>query len=312
MLVVFGSLNIDLMIRVPALPVPGETVLTDDYLLKPGGKGLNQAVAAARAGAVVAMAGAVGADPFGAMLLEVLETEGIDRGLVRTVQVPTGCASICVDRHGENMIAVAAGANRLADADAIPSDRFRVGSTFVLQMEVPHVQNWRLVERTRGTGARVVLSVAPAAPVPPERLRDVSVLVVNRLEADRVVHDLGLDVALAGDTPSGVARSITERTGAVCVITLGSEGAVAAEPGGALWAVGALDVDPVDTTGAGDTFTGILAAGLDAGDDLPTSLRRASVGAGLACLSLGAQDSMPRLQGISAHLGEVAPPRRLA
>jgi ribokinase len=306
MIVVFGSLNMDIVIPVRTLPRPGETVLTASYLMAPGGKGMNQAVAAARVGAPVAMAGCVGSDIFGDRLLEVLAAEGVDASLVRRVPEPTGTAAVAVDAEGENAIVVASGANGVADDAAVPDARLGPGTTVVMQMEVPHEANWRLLARARAAGARTLLSLAPAAPIPADALDALSVLVLNRVEIGDLARQLGMGDA----APARLARGLASAHGTTIVVTLGADGALAAEPDGTLWTAPPLPVRPVDTTGAGDCFSGILAASLDAGHALPEALRRAGAGAALSCLALGAQAALPRAADVEARLAEAPTPRR--
>jgi ribokinase len=306
MIVVFGSLNMDIVIPVRTLPRPGETVLTASYLMAPGGKGLNQAVAAARAGAAVAMAGCVGSDIFGDRLTEVMAEERIDVSLMRRVAEPTGTAAVAVDAEGENAIVVASGANGVADDAAVPDARLGPGTTVVLQMEVPHAANWRLLARARAAGARTVLSLAPAAPIPADALDALSVLVLNRVE----IGDLARELGMASAAPADLARRLAAAHGTTIVVTLGADGALAAEPDGTLWTAPPLPIRPVDTTGAGDCFSGILAASLDAGHALPDALRRAGVGAALSCLALGAQAALPRAADIEARLADAPAPLR--
>jgi ribokinase len=307
-IVVFGSLNMDLVMPVAVLPRPGETVLCPGYQLKPGGKGANQAVAAARAGARTALFGCVGRDDFGSALIDILGREGIDVGGIQRTAEPTGCAMICVDAGGENFIAVASGANRTAAAALVPDTALGAGTTVLMQMEVPAPENWGVLTRARRRGARTVLNVAPAAPVPTAALADLDVLVVNELEAATIAGTLDIN----GVDGPDLARALAKAADVTCIITLGAAGAVAAERDGALWQVDTLRVEAVDTTGAGDAFCGILTAALDAGLALPEALRRASVGAALACTALGAQESLPAGRDIAARLAEVATPRRLS
>src|SRR5436305_1801236 len=167
MILVFGSINIDLMVPVPELPHPGETVLGGDYQLLPGGKGANQALAACRAGASVTMAGAVGNDGFAAAALELLRRDGVDLGLVRRVERPTGCAAIMVGESGENLIAVAPGANTEAVASAVPDEVLGSGTIVLCQMEVPVAETAALTRRAAARGARIVLNLAPALAIDP-------------------------------------------------------------------------------------------------------------------------------------------------
>jgi ribokinase len=289
-IVVFGSINIDLVIATPTLPAPGETVLGGDYALLPGGKGANQALAARRAGASVTLAGAVGADVFAEPALALLRQAGVDLSLVRSVERPTGCASVVVARSGENLIAVASGANLLATADLVPDALLGPGTTLLLQLELTLAEVAGILARAHRQGARSILNLAPALPLEDEALRLVDVVVMNASEASTL-----------GRAPETLAAEL----GITVVVTRGGEGAAAYLADGQRIAVPALPVEPVDTTGAGDAFTGVLAASLDAGKALGTSLRRASAAAGLACLGRGAQPSFPVAAAIESALARL-------
>jgi ribokinase len=291
MILVFGSINVDLVIAVPSLPAPGETVLGDSYVLLPGGKGANQALAAARDGATVMLAGAVGRDSFADIALGLLRAGDVDLSLVRPSERPTGCATISVAAgSGENVITVASGANAAVTSDIVPDRLLGPETTLVLQMEVPVAETERLIARARARGVRIVLNLAPARPIALEALRQVDVLIANEGE-----------MATLGDSAAAVASEL----GITAVVTRGPYGAAAASPRGLAVAVPALPIEPVDTTGAGDTFTGVLAAALDAGRPLAASLRRAAVAAGLACTAPGAQPAMPDTAAIAAALAKL-------
>jgi ribokinase len=292
MIVVFGSINVDVLVPVPHLPARGETVLGGDYVIAPGGKGANQALAARRAGAAVAMIGAVGRDPFAEIGLSLLRRDGVDLSLVAEVGRPTGWATVTVDPVGENQIAVASCANLLAEAAQVPDRVLGPQTVLVLQREVPDVENAALIRRARERGARIVMSLAPAGPIAPAQLRDIDFLIANEGEA----------ATLGGDA-ARVARQLRQGL----VITRGAKGAVAYLTDGTTIMVPALTIDPVDTTGAGDTFAGVFAAGLDAGLPLDLALRRASVGAALACLAVGAQAAMPGRAAIDAGVSRLQP-----
>ena len=186
--------------------------------------------------------------------------------------------------------------------------RLGPGTTVLMQMEVPAEQNWALIRRAHDLGSRTVLNVAPAADVPPEVLKLIDVLVVNEHEAAEIADRLGLSASSA----TGLARDLARTCGVTCVVTLGSAGALMAESDGALWTAAPLKINPVDTTGAGDAFCGILTAALDGGAEPAEALHRASVGASLACMALGAQESLPTSEAIDARLHEVAEPLRLS
>src|SRR5215467_6363846 len=183
MIVVFGSINVDLIVPVPRLPRAGETVLGGDYALLPGGKGANQALAACRAGTKVALVGAVGADSFAGIALDLLRRDGVDTRLVQVVEQPTGCAAIMVSSEGENTIAVAPGANARSRSDQVPDDLLGTRTTLVTQMEIPPRETAALIGRLRARGGRSVLNLAPALPVDIALLAEIDLLVANEGEA---------------------------------------------------------------------------------------------------------------------------------
>ncbi len=278
MILVFGSINVDLIVPVPHLPGPGETVLGGDYALLPGGKGGNQALAARRAGAEVVLVGAVGAEPFAGIALDLLRREGVDTRLVRVVARPTGCAAIMVSAEGENLIAVASGANTSVRSDQVADELLGAGTTLVAQMEVPPGETEILIRRVRARGGRSLLNLAPARAIDPALLGEIDLVVANEGEAAALGSDLA---RLALRLRQGL------------VVTRGAAGSIAFLRDGTRIEVPALPIEPVDTTGAGDTFVGVLAAALDFGSTLHTALRRASAAAGLACVARGAQTAMP-------------------
>jgi ribokinase len=297
MLLVFGSLNADLVFQVEALPRPGETVLCPGYQLAAGGKGANQAAAAAKAGAVVHLVGHVGGDSFGQFLREVLAAAGVDGAKLATSAQSTGIAAIAVDRLAENQIVVASGANLDSHAGQVEDRELAPGMTVLCQNEIRPEATFTLLERAKVRGARTILNLAPASEVPARVLDRLDLLVVNEIEAARAA-------AARGD-PAVLARDLALRHGLTCVVTLGGRGALAIGPDGG-WRVEALAIEAVDTTGAGDAFTGVLAAALDQGQSLPDALRRASVAAGLACTRIGAQTSQPTVAAIEAGLAQLA------
>ncbi len=303
MILVFGSLNVDMLMTVDALPRPGETVLCPGYVLVPGGKGANQACAAARAAASagsVAMVGNVGPDEWGTLAQHLLVDASVDVSGITRANRPTACASIWIDKAGENAIIVASGANLATAADQV-ADRVLTADTWlVLQMEVPIEENFALIDRAHANGAKIILNVAPARVVPAATLDKIDILVVNEIEAEMVAQQDGSD----NEDALELARELATRHDLACIVTLGAEGAIAVQ-GEAAWRVGSVPIKPIDTTGAGDGFVGVLAAGLDAGDDLPTAMRRASVGAALACLTVGCQSAYATAEAIAERLDEI-------
>ena len=311
MIVVFGSINVDLLFGVDALPRAGETVLCPDHRAVAGGKGLNQAVAAARAAAdpaaSVRMVGRVGPDGFAPLALAGLEDAGVETGAVTRSALPTGCAAVVVDRVGENQITVASGANLDLPPEALPDAWLGPETVLVLQMEVPLESNWAVLARAKARGARVVLNLAPAKPMPADLIPSLDLLVLNEIEAGMLAQAQALDTTAGEDA----ARAIAGRYGVTTVVSLGGAGAAAFSAEGA-WRCGALAIEPVDTVGAGDAFVAGLALGLAAGASLPAMLHRASVGAGLACLGAGAAPAMPSTEEIEARLGDLPPAEPVA
>jgi ribokinase len=284
MVIVFGSINLDLIFSLPNIPRPGETVLGPSTRIEPGGKGANQAVAAARDGASVTMAGAIGRDALGDGALALLRAAGVNLDRVRPVEASTGCAAIAVDPDGNNAIAVGSGANLSARASQVEDSLLGPNTTVVLQMEVSAAETTELIARARVAGARVVLNLAPAAALPEHALRSVDVLVVNETEGAWLAASLGCDAT---------AVSLRDRLGrAAVVLTRGGEGAEVASRD-ATWHEPAQRVAAIDTTAAGDCFVGVLAHRLDRGETLAASVRRASIAAALCCTRHGSQGSIP-------------------
>ncbi len=291
-IVVVGSLNRDVTVEVARLPAAGETVLGSAHRWDSGGKGANQAVAAARVGRSAAMVGRVGDDDAGTALVAAVEAEGVDAsGVGRDPVAGTGLAVIVVDGEGENQIVVSPGANaRLKPAD-LPADRLRSAAVVLMQLEVP-VQT--VVAAARLAGGTVVLNPAPAANLPPELLDRVDVLVPNRGELARLTGgelaaEMGMVAGQAGELPGDV------------VVTLGAAGALVVT-GGEATHVPAPVVDAVDATAAGDAFCGALVDGLVRGRDLVGATRRAVAAGAVAASRRGAQSSLPTRADVEAML----------
>jgi ribokinase len=295
-LIVIGSLNTDLLVRVRALPGPGETVTGGVFEMSGGGKGANQAVAAARAGASVAMVGAVGADQFGARLLEELIEEGVDVvGVARLPDVATGLAAIVVDEEGENQIAVASGANHALGPDdvarAFAEVDLSAARCVLLSLEVDDEVLVEGAARAAGAGLALVVNPAPARPLPPE-------LVAQR---PTVTPNAGEAAALTGrDDPADAAAALVESGAAAALVTAGPEGVFAAGEGVRVERFRPPVVSVLDTTGAGDTFSGVFAAGLARGWDLDRAARWATAAAALSVTKPGARGGMPAASEIEA------------
>lgn len=303
---VVGSLNIDQVIKAPRLPEIGETVLGGTFALFPGGKGANQAVAAARLGASVTMVGCVGSDPFGTQLLDGLAAEGIAVGPVRSdATAPTGVAFITVDARGLNTIVVASGANMrmtAADVDAA-RDAIAASRVVLLQLEIPPDVAAYAAALARECGCRVVLDPAPASPLPSALLRHVTVINPNEVEARvltgiPVSDDQGARVAAARLLDLGCAAAIIKRGAAGAFLAAGDTYEII--PG--------IPVEAVDSTAAGDAFAGALGVALAEGRDLSAAARFANAAAALSVTRMGAQSSLPRRDEVLAFAAARALP----
>ncbi|GGY52309.1 ribokinase [Streptomyces omiyaensis] len=293
-IVVLGSTNMDLVAYVKRAPARGETVTGRSFRTVPGGKGANQAVAAARAGGEVAMIGAVGSDDFGHRLRDVLEHCSVDTDLLRTVEGPSGTAHIVVDEEGGNAIVVVPGANGSVTSLSRGDEALISGADLLLlQLELPLSVVVDGAAHARGQGVRTVLTPAPAQPLPPELFDLTDLLVPNEHEA----------TALTGRTdPHAAALALLEAVPEV-VVTLGAAGCLYAARGAELLTVPAPRVRAVDTTAAGDTFVGALAVALGEGRPAPEALAWAGTAAALSVRREGASTSMPYRTEIEAALG---------
>ncbi|MCV9938011.1 ribokinase [Boseaceae bacterium BT-24-1] len=299
MIIVFGSLNVDLVTPVERLPGAGETVMGPGYVLHPGGKGANQALAARRAGAEVALVGAVGRDGFAEIALGLLGEDGVDLSHVARIEAPTGAAFIAVDADGANQIVVAAGANALAKADVVEELKPGEGDLLLLQREVPESECLRAARAMRAGGGRVILNLAPAGAPAPELLALTDILIVNEHEALILARSLGW----AETEPDAIAQRVDGERGIACIVTLGAAGAVGWH-GGVRRKLEAPVVEAIDTVAAGDSFVGAFAAALQAGFGFSGALQRGLAAGSLACTVAGAQPSVPRREAIEALAGK--------
>jgi len=305
-ILVIGSLNADLVVRAPRFPKPGETLGGGDLLTIPGGKGANQAVAAARQGVQVGMVGRVGSDNFGPVLVENLKSNHVDTSRVATADSATGTAIIVVDDDGQNSIVLSAGANGqvlAADVDSAPDAKI-----LLLQFEIPMETVVHAAKRYKARGAAVILNPAPARSIPNELLASVDILVPNESELSLLT---GIPV---GDESSAelAAREILKQGVKIVIVTLGSRGALIVTESQVIQ-VDAFKVDVVDTTAAGDAFIGGFAAKLlavnaqsvDFAVDLSVlegAVRYGCACGALAATKLGAQPSLPSKADVAAFM----------
>ncbi len=301
-IVVVGSSNTDMIVQADRLPLPGETVLGGDLAIAPGGKGANQAVAAARLGAAVTFIARVGQDMFGQEALRNFQREGLDiRYLVQDPQAPSGVALIVVGPGGQNIIAVAPGANqRLTPADVETArPAFVQARAVLLQLEIPIETVLAAAQAGRAAGATVILNPAPAPsrPLPAALFEAVDILTPNETEA----------AALTGkQEPEGAAAALLARGVGTVIVTLGAEGALVATGSDHMQRIPGFRVKAVDATAAGDAFNGGLAVALAQREALDAAVRYAHAVAALSVTRLGAQPSLPTAAEVEAFLREQA------
>ncbi len=312
MIIVFGSLNLDISIALDHLPVPGETVLSTTYLQTPGGKGANQALAAGRYGAKVAMIGRVGNDTYGKKLREDLKSNGVMvSGVAYSDTLPTGCAMVARDRIGENQIIVMSGANLEAIHDQVPDEILIKQNVLLMQMELPLDQTLTLMERAHTQGLTTILNLAPAVMIPAKALGHLDYLIVNSIEARQIAQKLQLHV---DNNALKMAQALALQGQLTCIITLGSKGSVAVTKDGEAWGVPVMPVDQaeiVDISGAGDAYCGTFAAAIHDGQSLPEAMRYASIAGTLTCLMAGTQAAMPFIDDIKQRLATMPPAEKL-
>jgi len=285
---VIGSLNADLVVRAPRFPQPGETISGGDLQIIPGGKGANQAVAASRQGANVAMLGRVGSDSFGPFLLDSLKSNQVDVTHVQVDDSATGTATIIVDGNGQNSIVLSAGANGKVSPADVDSASALTPKLILLQLEIPIPTVLYAAQHAREHGSRVILNPAPANPLPDELISLADFIIPNETELSLLT---GMEVK---DVPSAeqAARVLLARGAKHVIVTLGSKGALLVS-GTQVKQVDTYKVNIVDTTAAGDAFIGGFASALLRGLELEEAVQYANACGALATTKFGAQPSLP-------------------
>ena len=300
-IVVVGSLNMDLVVQVPEIPKPGETVLGFNFGSFPGGKGANQAVAAARLGAAVTMIGQVGDDSYGEILVDNLASEGVNtKHISLDRNSATGVAMITVDERGQNCIAVASGANFTLTAEQIQSAWEKIGEIDVLVMplETPLETIYRAAKLAKDQNVRVVLNPAPARPLNPDLLTMVDILIPNEHEILQIAGYIDNGDSSIAES----ARALIERGVNTVVITLGENGAMIVDKKLGEMTIPSIKVDVLDTTAAGDSFVAALAVGLVEGKSLSEACSFANAAGAITVTRMGAQPSLPTRREIAEFL----------
>lgn len=299
-IVVVGSTNMDMVVHAHRLPLPGETVLGGDLIMAAGGKGANQAVAAARLGARVTFIARIGRDMFGKQALENFQREGLDpRYIIEDPDAPSGVALITVGPAGQNIITVAPGANNRL----LPEDITRAAEVFsparvvILQLETPIETVLQAARQAKATGAFVILNPAPAPtiPLPAELYQLIDLITPNETEAHILTGE---------SSPESAARVLLDRKVASVIITLGKDGALLANGSQPLERIPGFSVKAVDTVAAGDCFNGALACALAEGQSLPQAIRFSHAAAAVSVTKPGAQPSLPTRNEVEAFLAE--------
>jgi ribokinase len=294
-ILVVGSLNMDLVVRAPRFPAPGETISGEDLAIIPGGKGANQAVAAARLGADVSMLGRVGCDVFGQSLLDNLADNGVDASRVQRDAAATGTATILVDAHGQNSIVLSPGANGKVTPDDVAD--LPDAKILILQFEIPSETVFRAAQLGREKGMRVIVNPAPARKAGPDLLKLADLLVPNESELSLLTGQPVSDAASA----EAAARLLIAQGAGMVIVTRGEHGSLTVTQND-IYHVPAFQVDVIDTTAAGDAFIGGLAVALAEDKPIREALTNANACGALATTRFGAQPSLPNKEEVDEFL----------
>lgn len=306
--IVAGSINMDCVATVQSIPRPGETVSGDDLNYYPGGKGANQAVAAARLGAQTSMIACLGNDGFGNTLSQFLHDQNIDLNSVKALDdKPTGTAFITVAADAENAITVIAGANAAVTSEQVRAEQIASKDVLVAQNEIPPKATLAFFERGKENGALTIYNPAPAIEIPQEIIDLTDILIVNETELDFYYSAFNTSADQHASTEDK-ARSLQQRSDQTVIVTLGAKGAMAITADNVNTIEGAA-VKAVDTTGAGDCFVGALASRLAAGDELTQAMSFANKAASIAVQNHGAGVGMPTLDQMQSAYGKAVHPK---
>ncbi len=303
MIIIFGSNVLDIFFNQPDLPPKDTALFVDSHEEAAGGKGANQAVAAARAGSEVKFFGALGDGGHGRQMYKSLAKNGVDVAGIEFLDMPSGLATIFVDESdGTHRLIVSQGANLKAKSDTIPDKILNENTTILVQGELPIDQTMDLVKRGKKAGARTVMNFAPAtAKLTEAFLHDLDIMIVNMHEAQLLRKSLGL----GSENHEALAQTLFNQYKLITIVTLGPEGCLICNEDG-INHVSPLVIKPIDTVGAGDAHAGYFCAALDQGHDMITALKWASVAGSLACTHIGAQSALPDKEDVMDKINKIS------
>lgn len=302
MIIVFGSNVLDLFFQLADLPPRDSAFHLKTHVEQPGGKGANQAIAAARAGSEVRFFGALGEGGHGRQMYKNLAANNVDVSGIQFLPIPSGLATIFVDKtDGTHRVVVSQGANLEARQDTVPEKLLTPETTVLVQGELPMEETEALIARAAEKGCRVVINLAPASPLSEKALHDLNVIILNEYEADTLAGQHGMD----SKDKAAFVKDMFDRFDLVTIVTLGPDGAVCCSEDGVV-RVAPLKITPVDTIGAGDAFVGYLTAMLDQGKPFAEALKYASVAGSLTCTKIGAQTALPLKKEVEGMVSQIA------
>lgn len=309
MLIVFGSIAMNLSIGVDTLPDLNEEIFARDYAIESGGKGANQAMAAARSGAKVALVGKISDDEMSNTILAKLRREGVMTSGVAQSDLPTSTEITIRDPSGRMLQITAKGANEEISHQQVPDDILNDKALVLLQTDIPDEENNQLLQRAKAGGAKTVMNLGPSIKMSKKTLKNIDYMIVNHEEAKKLALQLGLKVE---NDAIKMAEGLAKLGELHCIITLGAKGAVAVTPDLVGWEVGALEIEEiVDHSGAEDAYCGTFAACIYAGLPFARALKRASIAGSLACTKKGLQSSLPFLDDIEQQMEKMDDPRQV-
>jgi len=301
MIIVFGSNVLDLFFQQADLPPKDKALFVDSHVEQPGGKGANQAIAAARAGSNVSFYGALGEGGHGRQMYKNLAKNNIDISGIQFFDTPSGLATIFVDEtDGTHRIVVSQGANLMAKQEFVPEKAINKDTILLVQGELPIDETQKLIARVKKAGGRSVMNFAPAIqPLSEALLKDLSIIVLNEYEAESVGEQYSMDIT----NKEELAKNIQQKFSLTTIITMGGDGCITASDD-SFFLTPAMSITPIDTVGAGDAFTGYVCAALDRGETIENAVYEASIAGSLTCLKIGAQTALPHKEEVLEQIAK--------